>query len=563
MGLVYEDERYFSACDVKKFDVEKFDRFVDNLANDIDRYTGDAKALESGYGKYYNNSTYVGKAATASKEFIDRKQFEKFHVGSKDIQRELFNRCLGVKNMFESKVDPSPKARIDNETLDLIKRDYMAYADKLEYEGYDIECIAREIESEYGKYGDVTQPNYRRALVIYDEFCGSGGFLDKCLRKFEGFNEEARQYTKRSMIKEQSNDLQRNIKATATALEGMTVFKTDVQGQSVWLNALDTNKAVVDPEKLAADIKECFELTGIKYDKNAIVDVNIIKEATDLALLNCKSKNEKVALLACSNSMQGLLIDDPMTIKQFLEAFWVELVGIVSTIATAIAGFVAGLTAGTIIAVAVLIILSVILIIAAFHADDIKKFVSPKEKEENSHIIDIPPQEEQKPIIEGPTATPKEGPSVTDIPSGDVEEKELGREIFPKTPADEQKSKITTSRATLPDEEKAERYKDCEWYENEPDPNGKRTKNKIRPNENATESHVVYQKDPVTGEITHYKYYEWNSLNPSHFDEKFGYDRTGASHTNKVTKEDVQTPHVHDPDTPGGVRKPSIEDIPR
>ena len=103
MGLVYEDERYFSACDVKKFDAEKFDRFVDNLAHDIDRYIGDARALETGYGKYYNNSTYVGKAATASKEFIDRKQFEKFHVGSKDIQRELFNRCLGVKNMFEAR----------------------------------------------------------------------------------------------------------------------------------------------------------------------------------------------------------------------------------------------------------------------------------------------------------------------------------------------------------------------------------------------------------------------------------------------------------------------------
>ncbi len=559
MGLVYEDERYFSACDVKKFDAEKFDRFVDNLAHDIDRYIGDARALENGYGKYYNNSTYVGKAATASKEFIDRKQFEKFHVGSKDIQRELFNRCLGVKNMFEARVDPSPKARIDNETLDLIKRDHMTFADKLEYEGYDIECIAREIESEFGKYGDVTQPNYRRALVVYDEFCGSGGFLDKCLRKFEGFNEEARQYTKRSMIKEQSNELQKDIKTTASALEGMTVFKTEVQRQAVWLNAFGARNVVVDSERFVADLKELIKLSGIKYDKNAIVDANIVKNATDLALLNCKSKNEKVALLACSNAMQGLLID-PMSIESFLEAFWIELVGIVTTVT----GIIASANPVVLTITLVLLLISAILLFAASHADDIKKFVSPKEKEENSHIIDIPPTEDEKSIIEKPTPTPQESPSVIDVPSGDVEEKELGRDIFPKSPAEEDKPRITTSSGTLSQEEKAERYKDFEWYENEPDPNKKgKHKNNIRPHEGADDSHVVYKKDPETGEITNYKYYEKNPRNPSGFDEKFGYDKTGASHTNKATGEDVQTPHVHDPDTPGGVRAPSIEEIPR
>ena len=135
MGLVYEGDGYHSAYDVKKFDAEKFDRFIDNLAHDIDRYNGYARALENGYGKYYHNSTYVGKAANASKEFIDRKQFAKFHVESKDIHRELFNRCLGVQDMFETRVDSSPKARIDSETLELSKHDYREFSDKLEYEG--------------------------------------------------------------------------------------------------------------------------------------------------------------------------------------------------------------------------------------------------------------------------------------------------------------------------------------------------------------------------------------------------------------------------------------------
>ena len=279
MGLIYEGDGYFPANDVKKFDAEKFDRFIDNLAHDMDRYNVDARALENGYGKYYHNSTYVGKAADASKEFIDRKQFEKFHVESKEIQRELFNRCLGVQEMFRNQVDPSPKARIDSETLELNKREFRDYFDELEHEGYDIECMARELENDYGKYGNVTQPNYRSAMMAYDEFCGHGGFWDKCQKKFEDFNEDARQYMKRSMIKEHSYDLQKDMKGTAAVLEGMKVFKSDVQGQSVWVNALNAGNVVVDPEKLAADIHDLFKLSGIKYNKNALVDANIIKEA--------------------------------------------------------------------------------------------------------------------------------------------------------------------------------------------------------------------------------------------------------------------------------------------
>lgn len=109
MGLFYEDERYFSASDVNRFDAEKFDRFIDCLAHDMDRYTADAKILENGYGKYYHNTTYVGKAAGASKEFIDRKQFDKFHVESKEVQKELFTSvpmfgiCLGSRLILRPK----------------------------------------------------------------------------------------------------------------------------------------------------------------------------------------------------------------------------------------------------------------------------------------------------------------------------------------------------------------------------------------------------------------------------------------------------------------------------
>ena len=328
MGLIYEDERYFSANDVNRFDAEKFDRFIDCLAHDIDRYTADAKILENGYGKYYHNATYVGKAASASKEFIDRKQFGKFHVESKEVQKELFYKCTDVRDMFREQVDASPKARIDSETLELIKRDYRDFYDELEHEGYDIECLAREIENEFGEFGEVTQPNFRMAMEVCDEFCGHGGFMDKCIRKFENFNEDARQHMKRSMIKEHSYNLQKDIKATASSLEGMTVFKTEVERQSVWVNALNASNVVVDPEKLATDIREIIKLAGLKYDKNALIDANIIKTATNLALLNCKSKDEKVLVQKCSASMVSAAAIGPIS--------WDVIYGIVAAAIKAI-----------------------------------------------------------------------------------------------------------------------------------------------------------------------------------------------------------------------------------
>ncbi len=49
---------------------------------------------------------------------------------------------------------------------------------------------------------------------------------------------------------------------------------------------------------------------------------------------------------------------------------------------------------------------------------------------------------------------------------------------------------------------------------------------------------------------------------PEDFRPTSRYDGTGKGHFNKVTGERVATPHVHDPNTPGGVRPPNQEEIP-
>ena len=109
----------------------------------------------------------------------------------------------------------------------------------------------------------------------------------------------------------------------------------------------------------------------------------------------------------------------------------------------------------------------------------------------------------------------------------------------------------------------ARRYSDYPWYENEGGgtQNVGRRKNKITPNSNATGDHVVYKKDPVTGEITKYTVYKTNPRNPTGFDEKISYHSVGDPHYNPVTMEDLM-PHVHDKTAPEKVRAPYLDEIP-
>ncbi|KLU63529.1 tRNA(Glu)-specific nuclease WapA precursor [Peptococcaceae bacterium CEB3] len=74
--------------------------------------------------------------------------------------------------------------------------------------------------------------------------------------------------------------------------------------------------------------------------------------------------------------------------------------------------------------------------------------------------------------------------------------------------------------------------------------------------------HSTFKRDPNTGEITNYRTWESNPRNPSGYDEVFGYDGIGRQEFNKVTREWVETPHSHDPETPGGVRPALPEEMP-
>ncbi len=161
---------------------------------------------------------------------------------------------------------------------------------------------------------------------------------------------------------------------------------------------------VANPTVSLTEGEKLLKLLKLENRANLHVDANIIKTATNYAVQMCPSKEGTFAIKKCSTAMLAV---DGQTLK---------------TIAEIAASFMAGI---------VLLVRIIGSIVNSFCP-----IVTPREKEDNTNIIDIPPEEDNKPIIETPTPVPQE-PSVTDISSGKVEEKELGRDIFPKTPADE------------------------------------------------------------------------------------------------------------------------------
>ncbi|GLI10879.1 hypothetical protein YDYSG_69150 [Paenibacillus tyrfis] len=87
---------------------------------------------------------------------------------------------------------------------------------------------------------------------------------------------------------------------------------------------------------------------------------------------------------------------------------------------------------------------------------------------------------------------------------------------------------------------------------------GGKSKNNMKYDPEATGEHSTYKRDANTGQL-------WNKSdprNPNPFSPGKRYDGQGAGHYNKQTGEMVDTPHVNDPNVPGGVRKPYPWEIP-
>ena len=239
MIWTYEDENIsIEANDTDiKYDAEYMNMFVEQLTDDINWYKERARELERSYVRYHNNETFVGEMANASKRFIYDVQGDKLHTKNLEIKKDFLFTCFDIENRFKEQVDSSPRARISTTVLLKIKKDFGTYYAVVDTKGYEIECHARRLVDLYGKWGISTTPCYRRAMMAYEDFCGNGGFLDKCIKNLENFDQESYSVLNRKDFMGSARALQAKIKNTASALDSMTVFKSNIAKNTIGLFA--------------------------------------------------------------------------------------------------------------------------------------------------------------------------------------------------------------------------------------------------------------------------------------------------------------------------------------
>jgi uncharacterized protein RhaS with RHS repeats len=90
---------------------------------------------------------------------------------------------------------------------------------------------------------------------------------------------------------------------------------------------------------------------------------------------------------------------------------------------------------------------------------------------------------------------------------------------------------------------------------------GGRGSNNLKPDSNAQGPHSTFKRDG-DGNLTNHAEWQPNPRNPSGFDEAKRIDLVGDPHYNKISGQEVQTPHTHGKDIPGGVRPAKPEEIP-
>ena len=92
-------------------------------------------------------------------------------------------------------------------------------------------------------------------------------------------------------------------------------------------------------------------------------------------------------------------------------------------------------------------------------------------------------------------------------------------------------------------------------------------RNRLTPDPQTNSLHTVFRRDSLIGRVTHYETFrpQTNPYDPKLWESLKRFDNSGKlsqSHFNKVLKQEIFEPHVHDPYCPGGIRPAFIWEIP-
>ena len=251
-----------------EYDAEKTDKFIDDFSHVLNQHESKAAMLYSIYGRYCHNDTFVGDTATKTKLYIAAHQ--KFLSDNHELQRAIYKKYCDIASNFSDTVDSSPKARIKMSVLKKVKSDYREMSDTLEYHGRKIMNLAQELQDEFGEFGDFTIPDFNSAIYEYDEFCGSSGFLDKCMNNLIEFNEWSSDTVDNSGLYDAEKHMQKKISATVNILDSMTVYQPDMPQNSIELVALGASVGVAGAATALGAKQENKDITLEKCSANSL-----------------------------------------------------------------------------------------------------------------------------------------------------------------------------------------------------------------------------------------------------------------------------------------------------
>jgi hypothetical protein len=273
----------------KSWDTKKVNDFIEYLEHAAYNYMDCLGDVHQCYEDYINNETFVGQAADSTKTFIALKQ-KKFNQQQYYLSKEMVKRYNDLDETFKAIVDPAADAKINTDVVSKVKTHFMNQYDYLERIGCGVQQKTIEAVDRLGRYGcGLEEINFKNTIMQYYDHCGTGGFLDNCIKKVEEFDDTASTRVFNSGIK---NAIQEHIEEVTDTSAGLDMIHTqavDINKQTlslISLSAGDIFKKVdtIDRTKTQkitfksklgnfdvtyypADIKDFFEEYNINVNK--------------------------------------------------------------------------------------------------------------------------------------------------------------------------------------------------------------------------------------------------------------------------------------------------------
>lgn len=182
----------------KSFDSQKVIEYLDCLDSQGNSFMIKADNLRNAYNTFIDNETFDGDAADAAKRLLNEVEIQLLDdvVESQKYLMQLYLHMLGT---FQEKVDSSDYARISIPILEVIHDEYYEKYKQYKEHASNITEIARIAQLRYGDIYPITQPDSTVVENAFEDLIGvnyNKGHINKCIEKFEDFDDEEIIYAK-------------------------------------------------------------------------------------------------------------------------------------------------------------------------------------------------------------------------------------------------------------------------------------------------------------------------------------------------------------------------------